>query len=215
MRVKITENQKQVLHAIRGNVRATAEEIAECMGKSRKVLHHLLNEMISEKYGYIIKVADYRKNPTGGRRAPVFELDADLKFMEDYEFEKAIEYRRKDAVKPEKLEPAVRQHQGLKTEQIKKDKQAVEFIRLNSAFFSCVDIGRSIGASPYAVKEVAQELGIDMSDESRHPSAEFISSSMRSIPNGTEISEWQGGTAFHMKSNTPGIKTVTRHFAGA
>lgn len=69
MRVKITENQKQVLHAIRGNVRATAEEIAECMGKSRKVLHHLLNEMISEKYGCIIQVAEYRKNPTGGRRA--------------------------------------------------------------------------------------------------------------------------------------------------
>lgn len=217
MRTQFTPKQKTILQIIRNESKVTAMWLSETLGSSKKVLHHLLNDMTREKYGCCLQVAERMQRSTGGRLAPVFELSPFLKFMSDFEFQEAIQFRHvmksSRPEKAEKLEKPLRANQGLLKEVIKSDAEKVALIKMNAPFFSCVDVGRAIGASPEAVKEVAKDLGIDFSEETRHPSSDFIISTMRFIPSGTEVIETEIGTTFHIPTNIPGIPRVTRHFA--
>lgn len=111
-------------------------------------------------------------------------------------------------LKPVKINPQMRK----RAKEIEQDEEKVEFIRINAAYQTIHAISRELGEHVEVLKLVAQSHGIDTMDEDKDPRAADIRGELGFLNVGTAISQWVGGTSVHLKSDTPGIIRVTRHF---
>ena len=95
----------------------------------------------------------------------------------------------------------------------KEDFEAAEFIRLNAPYLSLTDLRNALDISSEKLESLIHHFQIDMRTNEKEPRATDIAAEIGFMPIGTVIEQWERGTLIHFKSDIPGIKSITKHFA--
>ena len=191
--------------ALHKNGPSSVATMAKLIGVHQEAASSALNRLHKKAHIEVVS----RRTVGLGRNANNFDLNDKLRALSLEALTEIVSQQKTAPPMPPKKPRPV----NYRVEALSKDAERVQFMAINAPYLSRQEIADALGEPLYTVIEAAQILGIDFCDDLKDPRARDIAATLSFIPPGTQISQWTGGTCFHLPSDLPGITRVTRHYA--